>query len=141
VSGCTFCAIVASRLPASLVHEDPVVLAFLDVHPRNPGHTLVVPVERHVSLSDLPEATAAQLFVVAHRIARALRGSSVRCEAVSLGLADGAAAGQEVSHVHLHVRPRFAGDARRAPRVPSRAELDELALDIRTRLQATASAD
>jgi hypothetical protein len=47
------------------------------------------------------------------RMAAALRRSSVRCEGISLGFADGVAAGQEVPHMHLHVRPRFAGDARR----------------------------
>jgi len=85
----------------------------------------------------LDEETGAQVFRVAQRIAAAVRRASLPCEAINLHLADGAAAGQEVFHVHLHVLPRYRGDGfglrfgahygERAPRV----ELDALAADIR----------
>jgi histidine triad (HIT) family protein len=139
VASCTFCEIVAGQLPASLVWRDRLVLAFLDIHPRNPGHTLVVPAIHYPSLADLPEATGARMFAVAQRIAGALRQSSVRCEAVSLALADGPAAGQEVPHVHLHVQPRFVGDAESRTATPTRVQLDRLASEIAT-LLATSSA-
>jgi diadenosine tetraphosphate (Ap4A) HIT family hydrolase len=132
VDDCTFCGIVAGRRPASVVYQDEVVMACLDIRPRNPGHTLVVPRVHAASLAELPELTGAHMFVVAMRVAGALRSSGVRCEAISLGLADGAAAGQEVPHCHLHVRPRFAGDGRERPlRPPSRAELDAIAAVVR----------
>jgi histidine triad (HIT) family protein len=133
-TACTFCRIVAGELPASLVHDDADVLAFMDVNPVNPGHVLVVPRRHYASLADLPDPVDARLFVVAQRLAAALRKSGVRCEGVNLFLADGAAAGQDVFHCHLHVRPRYAGDAVRHiydPGHPTRSELDAIAARIR----------
>jgi diadenosine tetraphosphate (Ap4A) HIT family hydrolase len=135
--GCTFCRIAAGELPASLVHADPDVLAFMDVNPVNPGHVLVVPRRHHRGLADLPESVGARLFAVAQRLSAAVRRSGVRCEGVNLFLADGAAAGQDVFHCHLHVRPRFAGDAVRHLYElgrPDRAELDAIADRIRAAL-------
>jgi diadenosine tetraphosphate (Ap4A) HIT family hydrolase len=131
---CTFCRIVADELPASVVHAEEGVLAFMDINPVNPGHVLVVPRQHYASLADLPESVGARLFEVARRLAAAVRRAGVRCEGVNLFLADGAAAGQDVFHCHLHVRPRFAGDAvRHVYRLgrPDRAELDAIAAGIR----------
>ncbi|MBP2048702.1 diadenosine tetraphosphate (Ap4A) HIT family hydrolase [Streptomyces griseochromogenes] len=76
---------------------------------------------------------------MAHRLARALRRSNLRCEGVNLFLADGEAAFQEVFHVHLHVFPRFAGDGFRIHaewRARERGELDESAGAVRAGLSA-----
>ena len=135
VSGCVFCDIVAGDAPASLVHADDVVVAFMDIRPATPGHLLVIPTQHAADLAGLDEETGAHLFRVAMRLARAIRRSGVRCEGVNLFLADGEAAGQEVFHVHLHVIPRFAGDSFRIdadwPVAPSRADLDAIAAQIR----------
>ncbi|MDQ6669256.1 MAG: HIT family protein [Chloroflexota bacterium] len=136
MASCTFCAIAAGELPSSLVWRDELVLAFLDIQPRNPGHTLVVPRTHHPSLAALPETTGARMFLMAQRIASVLRQATVRCEAVSLALADGPAAGQEVPHVHLHVQPRFSGDDLVRPPKPTRAQLDRLAFEIAASLDA-----
>jgi histidine triad (HIT) family protein len=127
---CTFCEIVARQLPASLVLQDELVLAFLDIHPRNPGHSLVVPRTHYPSLAALPEITGARMFAVAQRVASTLRLAPIQCQAVSLALADGEAAGQEVPHVHLHVQPRFSGDDQAPTAMPTRTELDLLASEI-----------
>jgi histidine triad (HIT) family protein len=114
-SSCVFCGIVAGLVPASLVLEDERVLAFMDVDPVTPGHVLVVPRAHHAGLGDLPETVGSEMFVTAQRVAAGIRrwaagDSAVLCEGISLFLADGAAASQEVFHAHLHVIPRFAGD-------------------------------
>ena len=74
------------------------------------------------------------LFRVAMRVTAATRRSSVHCEGINFFLADGEAAFQEVFHVHLHVFPRFVGDAFRVDAdwsfTPSRAELDAIAADL-----------
>ncbi len=77
MANCAFCEIVAGQLPASLVWQDQLVLAFLDIQPRNPGHTLFVPMTHYPSLSELPETTGARMFAVpntlpAHSVGRAL---------------------------------------------------------------------
>lgn len=131
---CVFCAIVAGEGPASIVQEDALCVAFMDRSPVNPGHALVVPREHAPSLADLDEDTGAHLFRVVMRVAAAVRRSGVRCEGVNVFLADGEAAFQEVFHVHLHVFPRFRGDAFRInadwSAKPARAELDAVAARI-----------
>lgn len=141
---CIFCRIVAGAAPASVVHRDELVSAFLDIRPVTPGHLLVVPNRHDVFTSDLPEATADRLFAVGRRLARALRSTNaIRAEGTNLFAADGEAAGQEVFHAHLHVIPRFSGDgfdivaaAWHEP-APTRDQLDAAA----ARIRAAANAD
>ena len=90
--------------------RDAGCTAFMDIHPVNAGHVLIVPDDHATSLADLPGDAGAQLFRTAQKIAAALYYSGLGCEGVNLFLADGEAAGQEVFHVHLHVIPRFEGD-------------------------------
>lgn len=145
MSGCVFCGILAGERPASMVYQDGVCSAFMDIQPVNPGHTLIVPNDHAADLAGLDPDTGGHLFAVAQRIAAALRsaarqGSGLRCEGVDLFLADGEAAGQEVFHVHLHVIPRFRGDGfgfRFGPAYgtqPARIELDGVAAQIREAL-------
>lgn len=107
---CIFCEILGGQAPASFVYRDERVAAFMDIQPVNPGHVLVVP-ERHCAdLAQLSPRDGAHMFVVAQQISTALFNSGLRCEGTNLFLANGAAAGQEVFHVHLHVFPRYAKD-------------------------------
>jgi histidine triad (HIT) family protein len=137
---CIFCDILAGLAPANFVYHDDLCAAFMDIHPVNPGHVLVVPRNHAALLTDLDEASAGRILQVAQRVDAALRGSGLKCEAVNLFLADGREAGQEVMHVHLHVVPRFHGDGhhlRIHPAYfasPSPTDLEENATLILTRL-------
>ena len=137
---CIFCDILAGEQESSMVYQDETCSAFMDIRPVNAGHLLVVPHGHAPRLVDLEPEAGAHMFVVAQRIAQALRKSGLRCEGVNLFLADGAAAGQEVFHVHLHVIPRFRGDGfgfRFGPQYgqrPLRSQLDSLAARIRDAL-------
>lgn len=145
MTDCVFCDIVAGTAPASVVYADDLSLAIMTLGPVNPGHVLVLSRRHAVTLADLDEATGAHLFTVAMRVAAAIRRSGLRCEGINLFLADGEAAFQEVPHVHLHVFPRYAGDAFRLDadwtRKPSRAELDQTARQIRDALAALADTE
>jgi diadenosine tetraphosphate (Ap4A) HIT family hydrolase len=92
------------------VYRDDQCIAFMDIQPATQGHLLVVPLRHAPQLADLEPGLGAVLFEVALRMAACIRRSGLRAEGVNLTLADGAAAGQEVDHIHLHVVPRFAGD-------------------------------
>jgi histidine triad (HIT) family protein len=133
---CVFCELVARKRPISVIAETKDVLAFMDIRPVNPGHVLIVQKRHAAYLADLDPTVAGHIFAMGMRVAAALRKSGVRCEGVNLFLADGAAAGQEVFHAHLHVFPRFAGDGfglKFGPRyyvLPSRADLDDIAETI-----------
>ena len=134
-----FCDIIAGRTPASVVYRDERCMAFMDIRPLTPGHLLVVPLAHASSLVELDAATGGHLFVVAQKLAAAVRASGLKADGINLCLADGEAAGQEVLHVHLHVFPRFAGDGfgLRLPReygdVVPRERLEREAAAIATR--------
>ena len=103
---CVFCAIVAGDIPSRQVYADDYAVAFLDVAPWHVGHTLVVP-RRHVDdLLAEPEA----LTEIAPAISATSRLLVERLDADGLNLVSstGAAAGQEVFHLHVHLVPRFA---------------------------------
>jgi histidine triad (HIT) family protein len=107
---CIFCAIVTRQAGASVVFEDEVVVAFMDLNPVTTGHILVVPRKHAVGLEDLDGATSAHVWSVGHNLARALRRSRLRCEGINVFLCDGEVAFQTVFHFHLHVIPRYSGD-------------------------------
>jgi diadenosine tetraphosphate (Ap4A) HIT family hydrolase len=137
---CVFCRIIAGREAASIVYEDDALVAFLDVLPINPGHTLIVPRRHGAFLKDLLPEDGARLFVAGQRIAAALRASSLRCEGLNLLLNDGAEAGQRVFHTHLHVIPRIIGDSLRRNldgEQPLREDLDAVAAEIRRHMSTT----
>ncbi len=132
---CVFCGIVAGGIEGSFVYQDEHVVAFLDINPVNPGHLMVIPRAHMRLLEDMDEETGAHVFRVAQRLTQSLRESGLRCEGINLFLADGEAASQEVPHLHLHVFPRFKGDAFKIDAGgnthPSRDELDAAAVAIR----------
>lgn len=133
---CIFCQIVAGESPVSAFYEDDVVLGLMTIGPVNTGHAMVIPRRHAASLGELDEEIGRHLWTVAQRTAEAIRKSGVRCEGVNLFLADGAAAAQDVFHVHLHVIPRYVGDPFKIVADwtihPPREELDQVAGQIRT---------
>jgi histidine triad (HIT) family protein len=106
---CIFCAIVAGDIPSRTVYEDDDVLAFLDASPLARGHTLVIPKEHYETLGDVPEDAATAVFRTLHQLTPATE-DAVDADASNVGFNNGAAAGQEVPHVHGHVIPRFKDD-------------------------------
>ncbi len=130
---CIFCAIIAGQAPAERVYEDEATLAFLDIHPQGPGHTLVVP-ERHAALIyDLDDETAAHLAQALVRVARGIR-AALAPEGLSVRQANGRAAGQDVMHVHFHLIPRGAAAA---PAGRAAEERAVLARRIRAAIEAS----
>ena len=139
-TACIFCRIVEGREKASFVAQGSDAVAFLDLHPINEGHTLIVPRKHAVSIAEVDEVAAAAMWSLARRVAAGLRASGLRCEAINLFVADGAAAGQEVFHSHLHVIPRWQGDGFGIKFPPhygaaaDRKTLDDVAARLRKRI-------
>lgn len=108
-TACVFCRVVAGTLPAHVVHADAATVAFLDSTPAARGHTLVVP-RAHVS--DVWEAdpeALADVMRTAHAVAARLR-ERLGPDGLTLRQNNGAASGQRVAHLHLHLVPRWHGD-------------------------------
>jgi histidine triad (HIT) family protein len=106
---CIFCKIVAGDIPSERVYEDDQVVAFLDIHPIAPGHTLVVPRAHHADLLGTPPELLAVLLRAAQQVAPALM-RAVGAEGFNFFQFNGACSGQEVFHIHFHIIPRRPGD-------------------------------
>ncbi len=107
---CVFCKIVRGELPSFKVYEDEKTLAFLDIHPVNPGHTLVIPkAENTQNIFDVsPEdwlATTETARKVAHAVEKAMLA-----DGVNIMMNNRSNAGQVIHHPHIHVIPRYKGD-------------------------------
>ncbi len=104
-----FTKIIAREIPAEIVYEDDIVLAFLDISPVNHGHTLVIPKSPFVNAFDAEPEIFAHMHKVGLKIAQALKTAGL-AEGINMVTNNGAAAGQEVFHSHLHIIPRKTGD-------------------------------
>ena len=107
---CVFCEIVAGTAPAIRVYEDDDYLGFLDIRPFTRGHSLVIPKQHSVDLTDTPAPVLAGMLTVGQRIARATRASGLAATGNNVAINDGKSAFQSVFHIHLHVVPRHDGD-------------------------------
>jgi len=107
---CVFCEIVAETAPAVRVYEDDDVMGILDIRPFTRGHTLVIPKQHTVDLTDTPVSTLATMMAVGKRIAQATRLSGLAATGNNVAINDGRSAMQSVFHIHLHVIPRRDGD-------------------------------
>lgn len=117
MSSCIFCAIVARSAPAHRIYEDEQFVAFLDIYPVRPGHTLVIFREHGQFLDDFDAEQCGQLFRLGKRLGSAIRASALPCDDLNYVLNDGPAANQTVPHAHLHVVPRRRGDLGKLGRV------------------------
>lgn len=103
---CLFCRIVAGELPSRQVYADDAAVAFLDINPWHVGHTIVIP-RRHVD-DLLAQPPALTEIAPAVEATAALLVDRLGADGINLLCSSGAAAGQEVFHLHVHLVPRYA---------------------------------
>jgi len=126
VADCLFCKIVAGELAATIVAESELALAFADINPATPGHTLVIP---RAHAQDVQDVTASDLRATTELAQQVARAAFERlgADGVNLLNSSGALAGQTVFHFHIHVIPRYDGDSMRPSWVPSPGDPDQIA--------------
>lgn len=111
--GNIFARILRGETPAARVFEDGHVLAFMDVFPQSRGHTLVVPKHSTArTLLDEEPQVLSPLMLGVQRVSRAVR-SALRPDGLEILQLNGAAAGQTIFHLHVHIIPRWEGMALR----------------------------
>lgn len=103
-----FTKILRGDIPCHKVYEDEHVLAFLDINPLSPGHTLIIPKEPAVTLDQLSDEASAAIGRVMPRIARAVLAATGARD-FNVLQNNGAAAHQAVFHVHFHIIPKLDG--------------------------------
>jgi histidine triad (HIT) family protein len=94
---CIFCNIISKEIPSHIVYEDNEFMAFMDIHPISPGHTLVVPKKHYRWVWDVPNTK--EYFEVVKRIALAQR-RAFKTDAISIKII-----GEEIPHAHVWVFP------------------------------------
>jgi len=137
---CPFCKIAAGAIPAKKVYEDSKVIAFLDINPASPGHTLVIPKKHYTVFPQMSDADTAHIYKVVKNLSGILfeltqRSVADKPAGVNIVQNNGAAAGQQVPHVHIHVIPRVEGDGVIQPWTPKQVEEEQL-----SQMQAAISA-
>ena len=100
-----FSKIIAGEIPCHKIYEDEHVLAFLDINPLAPGHTLVIPKEAVATLAELSDESSAAVGRVLPRICRAIIAET-GCIDYNILQNNGAPAHQAVFHVHYHIIPK-----------------------------------
>jgi histidine triad (HIT) family protein len=109
-----FAKILRGEMPAYKVYEDDKALAFLDIMPRAPGHTLVLPKSPARNILDADPDDLAHVAKVAQKVAKAAM-TVFKADGITVQQFNESAGGQVVFHLHVHVIPRHAGGPMKPP--------------------------
>ncbi|MDB5187938.1 MAG: Diadenosine tetraphosphate (Ap4A) hydrolase related family hydrolase, Hit-like protein involved [Candidatus Kaiserbacteria bacterium] len=110
MNNCIFCKIIDGDIPAEKIYEDDHVLAFLDIHPVNPGHTLIIPKNKNSqNIFDIELPDWEHMSRATHMLAGAIT-KALNADGINLRMNNREHAGQVVYHPHIHLIPRFKGD-------------------------------
>ena len=106
---CIFCKLANGVIPTNSLYEDDVVKVLFDAGPASLGHVLILPKEHFDNVYALDDDTAAHVFQVAVKVAKALK-EGLNLEGLNIVQNNGEIAGQTVFHFHMHIIPRYKGD-------------------------------
>ena len=109
-----FAKILRGELPCYKVYEDDKALAFLDIMPRMPGHTLVLPKAPARNILDVPPADLGHVMTVTQKVAQAAM-KAFGADGITIQQFNEGAGGQVVFHLHVHIIPRKAGVPMKPP--------------------------
>lgn len=102
-----FARLIRGEIPSHRVFEDAATLAFMDVMPQSPGHTLVAPKVAGENLLDTPPASLEATMRTVQRVAAAVK-TAMEATGLILTQFNGSPAGQTVFHLHFHIIPVYA---------------------------------
>ena len=133
-----FTKIIERKVPAEIIYEDDDTVAFLDINPINPGHTLVVPKKPARNILDVDEASWAAVMKTVHKLSGIVR-EATGADGINVDVNNEPAADQVVFHLHAHVIPRFEGDGKvaRERSAYGPGEMEAMAEKLRTLLKET----
>ena len=101
---CIFCKIASGEVPTKFIYEDEHTVAFPDIHPKAPGHTILIPRKHYRWFIDMPDGESDMLFRAAKNVAKKLKDEH-KSDYVRLGMV-----GKDVPHVHIHLIPQRMED-------------------------------
>ena len=101
---CIFCKIICGDVPSYKIYEDNDILAFLDINPVEPGHTLIIPKVHTLDLNSIDNDVLSKILNKAKDISTMLMD---KLEADGFTLVQNNGIVQEVKHFHLHIIPKY----------------------------------
>lgn len=110
VDNCIFCKIINGDIPSRRIYEDDNFVVMMDVSPASKGHSLLLPKEHYANLFEMPDALLEELLKVAKKVAAKMK-ETLNADGINLLQNNGVAAGQTVFHYHMHLIPRYEGEA------------------------------
>lgn len=106
---CLFCKIADHDIPSEAILEDDNTISILDIMPRAPGHTMVIPKRHSMTILEVGEEELGPLFSAVKRTTSLLE-KALRPDGFTIGINHGRASGQAIDHLHVHIIPRYEGD-------------------------------
>ncbi len=106
---CLFCGLAKGTIETIKVYEDSFIIAFLDINPSFPGQTIVIPKEHYQFIFQMPDQVLWEMIRVS-KMLMPIIVNVTKAKGISVFMAQGAAAGQRISHVSLNLIPRFDDD-------------------------------
>ena len=106
---CIFCKLANGDIPTNALYEDDIVKAIFDLSPASKGHIIILSKEHYDNIYAIDEKTAAHVFKVATKLAKAIK-EALNCDGMNILQNNGEIAGQTVFHFHIHIIPRYVGD-------------------------------
>lgn len=124
-SNCIFCKIANGEIPSTTLYEDDSFRVIFDIAPASFGHAIILPKNHAKDIYELSTEDASKIFVVAKKIATALK-QVLNCEGINILQNNGEIAGQTVFHLHMHIIPRYNDDTVTISWMPGKADMEEL---------------
>lgn len=106
---CLFCKIGRGKIPSQKIYEDKSAFAFLDINPRAPGHTMVIPKVHAETILDLPDKEIRPFFKAVKKVSAMIQ-KALKPDGFTMGINHGSVSGQTVEHLHFHIIPRWFSD-------------------------------
>ncbi len=123
---CIFCKIANGGIPSATIYEDRYFRVILDISPANMGHALILPKEHFDNVYDMDPEIGSKVFVLAGKVAQCLK-EELQCDGINILQNNEEAAGQTVFHFHMHIIPRYEGDAVQMGWQPGKTDQESLA--------------
>ena len=121
---CIFCLLANGDIPTAKVYEDDDLTVILDAGPATKGHALVLPKDHYKNITEVPQELAGKLVAIASKVGNA-QMKALGAAGFNIVINTNEAAGQTVFHCHVHVIPRYEGDAGIISWVPGEAKDSE----------------
>lgn len=106
-NNCIFCKLANGEIPTNTIYEDEKFRVIMDMAPMAEGHSLILPKEHFANIYEIPEDWAADVAVLAKRLAKKMT-DKLGADGFNLLQNNGTSAGQTVFHYHMHLIPRYS---------------------------------